>query len=102
MFVEEEILRVIRIGFGRLPCSFYPPDVCMPREICKEGPPMQPVVVLTGGGAALSRLHLILHCRMMCIDAAICIGVLIIHAFVTAFRITHAYLRLTAVDLPNT
>ena len=73
----------------------------MPREICKKGPPMQPVVVSAGGGAALGRLHLILYCRMMCIVAAICICVLIIHAFVTAFRITAARLSLTAVDLLN-
>ena len=52
---------------------------------------MQPVVVSAGGGAALSRLHLILFC----------ICVLIIHAFVIAFRITAASLSLIAVDFLN-
>ena len=64
----------------------------MPREICKNRPPMQPIVVSAGGGAGLSRLHFIFFC----------IRVLIIHVFVIAFRITAASLRLTAVDLVKT
>ena len=52
---------------------------------------MQPVVVSARGGAALSRLHLILFC----------ICVFIIHAFVIVFKTTVASLSFAGVDFLN-